>query len=102
MENWNETYPQWAYTAKELEHAKGNFYNAHKRAYERVVAPGYEHAGEFRWSLSRAERQERIERAVKGPEAKITSAEKREEKHRQHLEAPSRKLASRHRPNIDS
>ena len=103
MKNWNETYPEWAYTAKDPEHAKGNFYNAHKRAYERVVAPRYEHAGGFvKWSLSREERQERIERAVKGPGKKITPAEQREEKHRQHFEAFSRKLVSRHQSNIDS
>jgi len=103
MKNWNETYPEWAYTAKDPEHAKGNFYNAHKRAYERVVAPRYEHAGGFvKWSLSREERQERIERAVKGPGKKITPAEQREEKHRQHFEAFSRKLVSRRQSNIDS
>ncbi len=59
MENWNETYPEWAYTAKDPEHARRKFYNAHKRAYERVVAPRYQYAGGLRWSLSREERQER-------------------------------------------
>lgn len=79
---WNATYPEWAYTAEDSDKAKSKFYNAHKRAYGRVIEPDYGHGGRFGWSLSRTERQERIEQAVKGPDAEITSAKERKERNR--------------------
>lgn len=75
MKLYNESYPD------DARRDVRNFSTRYREIYEQVLEPNYNHA-RAGWSLSRTERQERIERTIRGEEAEIAPAQESAERNR--------------------